>query len=146
MASLNKVILIGNLGNDPEVREFDGRKVANFSVATNERYTKRDGSVSERTQWFRVSFWGKTAETVERYLKKGSQVYVEGRLSTSEYTDQNGEKRFSLEVSGQTMTMLGRAEEGGVYTGGSTSGTNETQQQVESYNPTGAEAEDDLPF
>lgn len=104
MASYNKVILIGHLGDNPVVREHGGRKVANFSLAVN-AYT-RPGE-PEKTDWFRVSFWGNIANVAEKYLKKGSQVYVEGRLSISTYKDSNGVMRFSLDVNGQNLTLLG---------------------------------------
>jgi single-strand DNA-binding protein len=151
MASLNKVILIGNLGNDPEVREYNGRKVANFSLATNEVYNDSNGQRQERTEWFRVSFWGNTAEVVERYLKKGSQVYVEGRLSTREYQTQDGKTRFSLEVSGQSMTMLGsRSDSGGGNNypppnSGNYGNSNIGSTQAVS-EPSAPSGDDDLPF
>ena len=146
MASYNKIMLIGNLGRDPEVREFQGRKVANFSLAVNERYTKSDGTLVDRTEWFRVTFWGNTAEIVEKYLKKGSQVFIEGRLSTQEYKDKEGNIRTALEVNGQGLTMLGSQNPGmgnpvsdGMEANSSSSGE---QEQI-STEPSG---DDDLPF
>ncbi|RIV26994.1 single-stranded DNA-binding protein [Fibrisoma montanum] len=107
MASLNKVILIGNVGNDPEVRYFDGGGVvARFSVATNERYTTRTGEQVEQTEWFRVEVWNEQAKTVEKYLRKGQQIYVEGRLRTETYTDRDGKERFSLGVRATTFQFL----------------------------------------
>lgn len=108
MASLNKVILIGNVGNDPEVRYLDGGSVvAKFSVATNERYTTRTGEQVESTEWFRVEVWNDQAKIIEKYLKKGSQIYVEGRLRTETYTDREGKERFSLGVRASTFQFLG---------------------------------------
>lgn len=108
MASLNKVIIIGNVGNDPEVRYLDGGSVvAKFSVATNERYTTRTGEQIESTEWFRVEVWNEQAKTIEKYLRKGHQIYVEGRLRTETYTDRDGKERFSLTVRATTFQFLG---------------------------------------
>ncbi len=132
-------MLIGNLGRDPEVREYQGRKVANFSIAVNERYTKSDGNLEERTEWFRVSFWGNTAEVAEKYLKKGSQVFVEGRLRTREYIDKEGNNRIALEVSGQGMTLLGG-------TGGTNPSEDGSSNAVAEPDFSNTEGDDDLPF
>ncbi|AQG81881.1 single-stranded DNA-binding protein [Spirosoma montaniterrae] len=108
MASLNKVILIGNVGNDPDVRYLDGGSVvAKFSVATNERYTTRTGEQVESTEWFRVEVWNDQAKTVEKYVRKGQQIYVEGRLRTETYTDREGKERFALNVRATTFQFLG---------------------------------------
>ncbi len=108
MASLNKVILIGNVGNDPDVRYLDGGSVvAKFSVATNERYTTRTGEQVESTEWFRVEVWNDQAKTIEKYLRKGMQIYVEGRLRTETYTDREGKERFALNVRASTFQFLG---------------------------------------
>lgn len=108
MASINKVILIGNVGNDPEVKYFDGGSVvARFSVATNEKYTNRTGEQVEQTEWFRVETWNEQAKTIEKYLKKGQQIYVEGRLRTEAFTDRDGKERFSLGVRATTFQFLG---------------------------------------
>lgn len=119
MASLNKVILIGNVGNDPEVRYFDGGGVvARFSVATNERYTNRSGETVEQTEWFRVEAWNDQAKTIEKYLRKGSQIYVEGRLRTETFTDKEGKERFSLGVRATSFQFLGGPNDrpdGGTY-------------------------------
>lgn len=113
MASVNKVIIVGNLGRDPEVREVSsGAKVANFSVATSESYTdKNTGQKVEKTEWVRVVVWRKLAEIVERYLRKGSQVYLEGKLSTRSWDDQNGQKHYTTEVVADEMKMLGGRRE-----------------------------------
>jgi len=118
MASLNKVILIGNVGNDPEVKYFDGGSVvARVSLATNETYTNRSNERVEQTEWFRVEFWNEQAKTIEKYLKKGNQLYVEGRLRTETYTDKEGKERFSLGVRAQTFQFIGgnRPEDGGQF-------------------------------
>lgn len=107
MASFNKITLIGNVGRDPEVRIVgDNRKVASFSVATNKKYTDSQGNTVDKTEWFRISFWNKLADITENYVKQGSLVYVEGELSTREYTDKDGKNRMTLEVLGQNLTLL----------------------------------------
>ncbi|MFC5410383.1 single-stranded DNA-binding protein [Larkinella bovis] len=114
MASMNKVILIGNVGNDPEVRYLDGGSVvAKFSVATNERYTTRTGEQVDQTEWFRVEVWNEQAKTIEKYVRKGQQIYVEGRLRTETYTDREGKERFSLTVRATTFQFLGGRQDGG---------------------------------
>ncbi|KAA9349559.1 single-stranded DNA-binding protein [Larkinella humicola] len=119
MASMNKVILIGNVGNDPEVRYLDGGSVvAKFSVATNERYTTRTGEQIDQTEWFRVEVWNDQAKTVEKYVRKGNQIYVEGRLKTETYTDREGKERFSLTVRATTFQFLGSARQDGAEGGG----------------------------
>ena len=113
MGSVNKVILVGNLGKDPEVRHTpSGAAVANFSIATNEAWNNREGQREERTEWHRVVAFGKLAEICGQYLKKGKQVYIEGRLQTRSWDDRDGNKRYTTEIVATTMTMLGRAGEG----------------------------------
>jgi single-strand DNA-binding protein len=123
MAGVNKVILIGNLGRDPELRYTkSGQAVANFSVATSERFTDREGVQQERTEWHRIVAWGKTAELCAQYLSKGRQTYIEGRLQTREYEDKDGIKRYTTEVVAQNVTFLGGRGEGGAGGGGAPSG------------------------
>ena len=109
MASLNKVIIIGNLGRDPEVRSFpSGDRVANVTVATTDKWKdKQTGEMREATEWHRVVFNGRLAEIVEQYLRKGSQVYVEGSLRTRKWTDQSGVEKYSTEIRADEMKMLG---------------------------------------
>ncbi len=112
MASVNKVILVGNLGRDPEVRYTPGgTPVANFTLATNERWTDPAGEKKERTEWHRVVVWGKQAEVAGEYLRKGRQVYVEGSIQTREWTDRDGNKRTTTEIRAQRIQLLGRPEE-----------------------------------
>jgi single-strand DNA-binding protein len=110
MASVNKVILIGNLGRDPEVRyTTSGTPVANFTMATTDRWSDpATGERKEKTEWHRVVVWAKQAEIVGEYLRKGRQVYVEGSLQTREWTDRDGNKRYTTEVKAQRVQMLGR--------------------------------------
>jgi single-strand DNA-binding protein len=109
MASFNKIMIVGYLGRDPELRYTpSGTAVCDFSIATSERKGKRDGGEGEEvTTWFRVSMWGRQAEVASQYLQKGKLVYVEGRLSQREYTDRDGNKRTSLEVHGTDMQFIG---------------------------------------
>lgn len=119
MASVNKVILVGNLGRDPEIRSFqNGDKVANLTVATSEKWKDRNtGEAREKTEWHRVAIFGALAGIVERYLRKGSKVYLEGQLETRKWQDQSGQDRFSTEVVLRpyrgTMVMLDGPAGGG---------------------------------
>ena len=114
MASLNKVILIGNLGRDPETRYApSGDAICNLTVATTEVWKDRtSGERREATEWHRVVFFGRVAEVAAQYLRKGSQIYVEGRLQTRKWQDQNGQDRYTTEIRGDEMKMLGRREGG----------------------------------
>lgn len=107
-ASVNKVILIGNLGNDPEIRYTpSGAAVANFNIATNESWNSKEGKKEERTEWHKIVVWSKLAELCGEYLSKGRTVYVEGRLQTREWNDKDGNKRYTTEVVAQTIQFLG---------------------------------------
>ena len=113
MASLNKVILIGNLGKDPELRYTKSQMpFAKFSVATTEKFTSQ-GEQREKTEWHNITVWGKQAEIAQRYLHKGKQVYIEGRIEYRDYEDQNGQKRYITDIKCDRFLMLGRAGEGG---------------------------------
>ncbi|UVA80113.1 single-stranded DNA-binding protein [Pandoraea commovens] len=120
MASVNKVILVGNLGADPEVRYMpSGDAVANIRLATTDRYKdKQSGEFKEMTEWHRVSFFGRLAEIVNEYLKKGSSVYIEGRIRTRKYQAQDGTERYSTEIVADQMQMLGGRSGGGEGGGG----------------------------
>ena len=108
MASVNKVILIGNLGRDPETRYMpDGGAITNVSVATTEQWKDKNGEKQEKTEWHRVAFFGKLAEIAGEYLKKGSQVYVEGRLQTRKWQDKDGQDKYTTEIVANVMQMLG---------------------------------------
>jgi single-strand DNA-binding protein len=108
MASVNKVILIGNLGRDPETRYMpDGGAITNISVATTDVWKDKNGEKQEKTEWHRVAFFGKLAEIAGEYLKKGSQVYVEGRLQTRKWQDKEGVDKYTTEVIADRMQMLG---------------------------------------
>ena len=112
-SSVNKVILVGNLGQDPESRFTpQGTAVTNLSVATNESWKDQNGDTQERTEWHRVVMYGRMAETAVEYMKKGQMVYVEGRLNTREWEDQNQVKRKTTEIRCDNFTMLGRRGNG----------------------------------
>jgi single-strand DNA-binding protein len=153
MASVNKVILIGNLGRDPEVRYLpNGDAVANLNLATTEKWKDKAGEMQEQTEWHRISFFGRQAEICGEYLRKGSSVYVEGRLQTRKYTDKEGVERYSTEIRGDRMQMLGGRS-------GSTGFDNTAREPEPATAPTGAsgkpaqkksggfdDLDDDIPF
>lgn len=120
---INKVILVGNVGQDPEIRYTgdvnNGTKVATLRLATSERYRGRDGNTQEHTEWHSVVVWRNQADVVERFVKKGTQLYVEGRLRTRSWDDQNGNKRYVTEIVADTIQLLGRKPDS---TGASQSG------------------------
>lgn len=119
---MNKVILIGRLGADPELKYTpSGQAVANFNLATDDSYKDKDGKKIEQTDWHRVTSWGKLAEICGQYLKKGSQVMIEGKIKTRSYEDKNGVKKFITEIIGSQMEMLGGKSETSVTTGESKS-------------------------
>ena len=120
---VNKVILIGNVGQDPEIRYTgdvnNSTKVATLRVATTERFRGRDGNPQEHTEWHSVVVWRNTADVVEKYVKKGTQLYIEGRLRTRSWDDQNGNKRYTTEIIADNLQLLGkRAENPGAQPGG----------------------------
>lgn len=138
MASINKVILVGNLGADPEQRYTPaGRAVTNFRMATTRQWTK-DGEKKEETEWHRIVAWDKLAEICGEYLKKGSQVYVEGRLQTRSWEDQSGVKRYTTEIVIHEMQMLGARQ------GADTKDSAESPPPDDL--PSSLDADDDLPF
>lgn len=112
MAGINKVMIIGRLGQDPEVRYTPGgQAVANFSVATSENWTDKGGQKQERTEWHRIVVWGRLAELCKDYLKKGKQVYIDGRLQTRNWDDKDGKKRYVTEIIANNVQFLGSASE-----------------------------------
>jgi single-strand DNA-binding protein len=120
--SVNKVILVGRLGRDPETRYTGGgQAVANFSVATDETYKDRNGERQKRTEWHKIVVWGKQAEIAQQYLKKGSLIFIEGRIQSREWQDKEGQKRTSFEIVANNFRMLGGRAEGAGAGGGSRS-------------------------
>ena len=149
MSSLNKAMIIGRLGQDPDVRYTQSNTaVANLSVATSERYKDSSGEWKENTEWHRVVAWGRLAEICQEYLKKGSQVYIEGPIQTRSWEDKEGQKRYTTEIKALTMTMLDSKGSGG---GGGDSVPNkpDNAQPVSSsvdLNENFDDIDDDLPF
>ena len=141
MGSVNKVILVGNLGRDPEVRYTQGgAPVANFTLATNDVWTDKSGARQEKTEWHRVVVWGKTAEIVREHLSKGKQVYIEGSLQTRQWDDREGNKRSTTEVKANRVVLLGRPDSGGEMRGGG--GGAHTEMVADEAPP----QDDDIPF
>ena len=137
MSGVNKAILLGNLGKDPEIRRVDdGRAVANFSIATSESYKNNAGEKVTNSEWHNIVLWSPLAEIAENYLKKGSQVYIEGKISNRSYEDKEGVKKYISEVVGRDITLLGRAPE---------SQQQNDSSSTENDNPEAVQ-EDDLPF
>jgi single-strand DNA-binding protein len=150
MASLNKVILIGNLGKDPEIRYTQqGEPIANFSLATSERWTDKSGQKQEKTEWHRVEVFGKTAQVVRDYCSKGKQVYLEGSIKYDEWTDKDGNKRNATKIKvsgpGSRLVLLGSRGEGGGGPRGGASGAPEGGGPPEAADDFQA-SDDDVPF
>ncbi len=156
--SVNKVILIGNVGKEPEVRYYDnGGAVANFSLATTERgYTAANGTqVPDRTEWHNIVLWRGLAEIAEKYIHKGSKVYIEGKIRTRSYDDQQGNKRYITEVWGENLELLDRKPDGGQNKAPfpeppaatkSTQTVNSNSNNVQANPPLESDESDDLPF
>jgi len=141
MASVNKAILIGNLGRDPELKYTpSGQAVANFPIATTEKYKDRNGEMQERTTWHNIVAWGRQAEISKEYLSKGSPVYIEGRIDNRSYDDRDGNKRYISEVVVQRLQLLGRRGET------SQSEYNQAPPATESFPDSSSGEDDDLPF
>jgi single-strand DNA-binding protein len=145
MGSVNKVILVGNLGRDAELRYTPGgAAVAKFSLATTEKWNDKSGGQQERTEWHNIDLWGKQAETLAEYLRKGKQVYIEGRLQTDEYTDKEGIKRKSTKVRCDRVVLLGSAGGGGRSAGMERGGGG--AEMGGSSEPSEPLTDDDIPF
>jgi single-strand DNA-binding protein len=153
MASVNKVILIGNLGKDPEVRHLEGGvAVARFPLATSETFKDKSGQKQEKTEWHNIVLWRGLAEVAEKYLRKGQSVFIEGKIRTSQYQDKDGNQRYSTEIVADNMTMLTRGE-GGQQEGGNFQAASSAAAANYSTGKTSAPAgvaqndePDDLPF
>lgn len=146
--SFNKIILVGNLGRDPELRYTpQGTPVCSFTVATNEKRKDRAGETQDVTTWFRVTLWGRQAETASQYLAKGRPIYVEGRLRLEEWTDRDGKQRYTLEVHATEMQFIGggRADETAAAAGGGGSSPNRAPS-TERQQPEPDLSDDDIPF
>ena len=154
MKSVNKVILIGNLGKDPEVKYTpQGTPVAKFSLATNERYKDKDGNWQDRTEWHNIVLWQRLAEIAGEYLKKGSKVYIEGRIRTDSWDDkQSGQKKYMTQIVGNDIVLLSGREGGGEFAGSTrgvaASGGNNFDQREPEHAPAAAGpiTDEDIPF
>ncbi|HEX8650355.1 MAG TPA: single-stranded DNA-binding protein [Pyrinomonadaceae bacterium] len=147
--SFNKIIVVGNLGRDPELRYTpQGTPVCSFTVATNEKRKDRAGETQDVTTWFRVTLWGRQAETASQYLAKGRPIYVEGRLRLEEWTDRDGKQRYTLEVHATDMQFIGggRADETAAAAGGAVGGAVNRASSNERTQPEPDLSDDDIPF
>lgn len=148
MAGVNKVILVGNLGIDPEIRTLEsGAKVARLRIATSESYTNKEGIKVENTEWHTVTMWRALADIAEKYLEKGKQVYIEGKLRTRSWKDSDGNDRYSTEIVADNMQMLGRPG-GGQNQDSQQQAAPRQQSSSQQSSPVnqGSAEEDDLPF
>lgn len=127
--SVNKAILLGRLGADPELKDVGSTQVCDLSVATNESWKDKDGNKQERTEWHRVQFWGRAATVLHEYLRKGSQIYIEGRIQTRKYEDRDGNTRYTTEIVGKEFKFIGS-------NGNATNSSNQSTSA----------SDDDLPF
>ena len=144
---LNKVQVIGHLGNDPEVRyTAGGAAITNISVASTEKWKDKQGAEQSETEWFRITFFGKLAEIAAKWLKKGSLVYVDGKLKTTKYTDKNGIERYSTDVIAREMRMLGGGQGGGNQQSGGFSKPQQAQKQYNDFNDSFDNDLDSVPF
>jgi single-strand DNA-binding protein len=144
--SLNKVLLIGNVGAEPEVRTTpSGTRVAKLSIATNRTFSDRSGQQQEKTEWHRLTFFGKVADIVERYVHKGDRLYVEGRLEYSQTQDDQGNVKYWTDIVVNDMVMLGSGGPGGPTSGGGGGGSTWSQEPAGG-GPGPLEEDDDLPF
>lgn len=140
--SVNKVVLVGNLGNSPEVKNTtSGNSVANFSLATSESWNDKNGNKQEKTEWHRVVVWGKLADLCGKYLTKGRQVYVEGKLQTRQWEDKDGTKRYTTEVVASTVQFLGGAQKDG-----NRPEQNQAPSAPAPSDPSGFSMDDEIPF
>jgi single-strand DNA-binding protein len=150
MGSVNKVILVGNLGRDAELRYTPGgAAVATLNMATTEVWNDKGGQRQEKTEWHRVVFWGKVAESLTEYLTKGKQVYVEGRLETRQWNDKDGNKRYTTEIKGDKIVLLGGGGgggRGGVARGGGEDSMGGSQPSHGAEMPDQPLTDDDIPF
>src|SRR5512137_1025149 len=147
MASLNKVMLIGNLGKDPEVRyTASGAAVASFSIATSDKIKNKNGEWEDKTEWHNIVLWNKLAEIAKEYLTKGKTVYIEGRLQTRKWQDRDGKDRYTTEIVGEKMQMLSTKGEGGGRGGGSRGGDDAGHGGAPAYEEPVFNPDDDIPF
>jgi single-strand DNA-binding protein len=142
MSSVNKVILIGNVGKDPEVKELTNGRVANMVMATSERYKDKNGDRQEKTEWHNIVIYGKLVDIVDKYVKKGDKLYIEGSITTRKWQDKEGNDRYTTEIQGLSMNMLGGRQssgDGGAY--------DQSQPEQTPSEPSASNiSEEDIPF
>lgn len=150
MAGVNKVILVGNLGIDPEIRTLEnGTKLARIRIATSDAYTSKEGQRIEQTEWHNIVLWRQLADVAERFLEKGKQVYVEGKLQTRQWKDRDGNDRYTTEVVADTLQLLGRAPSGNSsnqHTSSQTQPSSEPAAKSSQAATAAPQDDDDLPF
>ena len=140
--SVNKVMIVGRLGNDPELKTLSsGSHVCNFSIATSERWTDKEGQKQEKTEWHRIVTWGRQAELCGKYLSKGRQIFIEGRLQTRTWEDQQGQKRYTTEIVCSNVQFLGSAQNANQNANSTQAGPPQNFGPEPSF-----EAADDIPF
>ena len=146
--SVNKVILVGNVGRDPEIRHLDnGVAVANFPLATSESYTAKNGERVTTTEWHNIVLWRGLAEVAEKYVTKGRQLYIEGRIRTRSYDDKDGVKKYVTEIYGDVMQMLGsKSDNQGTENQNISQGSEGSAPQVKEPDMEEPEGDEDLPF
>ena len=147
--SVNKAILVGFVGNDPEVKYLDsGTPLAKFSLATSENYTNRSGEKVSQTEWHNIVLWRSLAEVTEKYVKKGTQVYIEGRIRTRSWEDKDGNKRYTTEINADTMQLLGKRGDGGFQDSAQPEASQHSSAPASDQSSTAPELDgaDDLPF
>ena len=144
MSGVNKVILVGNLGKDPELRNFEGgNMVANFTLATTEVYRDKNGNKADHTEWHNIAMWGKLADIAGKLLRKGSKVYLEGKIKSRSWEDKEGNKRYVTEIIADSFTLLDRKSDNG---GGYPNDDNDNVNQDSGVTTGVDQADDDLPF
>ncbi|MCS6795790.1 MAG: single-stranded DNA-binding protein [Raineya sp.] len=147
MAGVNKVILIGNVGKDPDIISFENSRKATFPLATSEKYKDREGKSVEKTEWHNIVFWGPVVDVIEKYVRKGKQVFIEGKLATRSY-EKDGQTRYITEVIGQNLTLLGSGLGGGQNSNTESNSSSNNKEDNTPYVPPTVESSpsDDLPF
>ncbi len=145
--SVNKAILVGRLGRDPETRYTSGgQAVSNFTLATDESYRDRSGERQKRTEWHRIVLWGKLAEIAQQYLKKGTMVYIEGRIQTRQWDDREGNKRTTVEIVGNVMRMLSTRAETAAAAAGATADLEASAAAADAPAANPEISDEDIPF
>lgn len=145
--SFNKITIVGNLGRDPELRYTpQGNAVCSFSVATNEKKKDKAGDLQDVTTWFRITLWGKQAETASKYLTKGSPIYIEGRLRVEEWTDRDGNQRYTLEVQATDMQFISAGRSDNFENSSTNDSSYDDRSSAADFSSQSSPSDDDIPF